>query len=79
MMIWEIDSPQCSPRETERYTCCSPREIVRTIYNCLSLKGHETDAAVEAEVFMASTYLFMPFEVEVFMDGYIIQTYLFQF
>ena len=79
MMIWEIDWPQCSPREIERYTCCSPREIVRTIHNYLSLKGHEADAAVKPEVFIASTHLFMPFEAEIFMDGYIIRTYLSQF
>ena len=66
--IWEIDWPQWSPRDFERYTCCSPREIVRIIHNYLSLKGHETNAAVKPEVFMESTHLYMPFEAEVFMD-----------
>ena len=79
MMIWEIDWPQCSPREIERYTCCSSREIMRTIHNYLSLKWHEIDAAVKPEVFMASTHLFIPYEAEIFMNGYIIQTYLSQF
>ena len=79
MMIWEIDWPECSPREIEWYTCCSSREIMRTIHNYLSLKWHEIDAVVKPEVFMASTHLFMPFEADVFMDGYIIPTYLSQF
>ena len=43
---------------------------MRTIHNYLSLKWHEIDAAVKPEVFMASTHLFMPFEAEVFIDGY---------
>ena len=41
---------------------------MRTKHNYLSLKWHETDAAVKPEVFMASTHLFMPFEAEDFMD-----------
>ena len=53
------------------------RQIVRIIHKYLSLKGHETDAAVKPEVFIASTHLLLPSEDEVFMDGYIIQTYLF--
>ena len=52
---------------------------MRTKHNYLSLKQHETDAAVKPEVFMASTHVLMPFGAEVFVDGYIIQTYLSQF
>jgi hypothetical protein len=43
---------------------------LRTIHKYLSLKRHETDAAVKHEVFMTSTHMFMPFEAEVFMDGH---------
>ena len=43
---------------------------MRTKHNYLSLKQHETDAAVKPEVFMASTHLFIPFEAKVFMDGH---------
>jgi len=43
---------------------------VRTKHNYLSLKWHETDAAVKPDVFMASTHLFMPFEAKIFMDGH---------
>ena len=43
---------------------------MRTKHNYLSLKRHETDAAVKPEVFMASTHLFMPFEAKIFMDGH---------
>ena len=43
---------------------------MRTKHNYLSLKWHETDAAVKPEVFMASTHLFMPFEAKIFMDGH---------
>jgi hypothetical protein len=52
---------------------------VRTIHKYFSLERYETDAAVRPEVFMESTHLFMPFDAEGFMDGYIIQTYLSQF
>ena len=41
---------------------------MRTKHNYLSLKQHETDAAVKPEVFMSSTHQFMTFEVEGFMD-----------
>ena len=52
---------------------------LRTIHKYLSLEWHEAHAAVKPEVFMASTHVLMPFEAAVFMDGYIVQTYLYQF
>ena len=52
---------------------------MRTIRKYLSRERHETDVVVKPEVFMTSTHLFMPYEAEIFMNGYIIQTYLSQF